>query len=159
VSGRRPPHAEVTEVLGGWLAGLDEARLDLDTRLDPRDWRSPATAGQVLAVVARLDVVVTTRLHGLVLALRSGVPAVAVDPVAGGGKVGAQARAWGWPAVVSAEQVLQDGPPALAAAYAWCRSATGRAAAQRAAAGAAHAGDDQLAAVLAAVAGRGTSDV
>lgn len=39
-------------------------------------------------MLRRLDVVVTTRLHGLVLALKNGVPALAVDPVAaapGGG--------------------------------------------------------------------------
>jgi hypothetical protein len=54
--------------------------------------------------VSRLDAVITTRLHGLVLALHAGLPALAVDPVAGGGKVTAQARAWGWPAIVAAEQ-------------------------------------------------------
>lgn len=149
--GHRRRHAEVTDVLGGWLAGLPEARLDLDTRLDPRDWRSPSTPGQVLAVVSRLDVVVTTRLHGLVLALRCGVPALAVDPVAGGGKVGAQARAWGWPAVLSAEQVLTGGAPALERAYGWCRSGPGRAAARAAQGGAPRVGGDQLVAVLAAV--------
>jgi polysaccharide pyruvyl transferase WcaK-like protein len=52
--------------------------------------------------------VVTTRLHGLVLALRHGVPALAVDPVAGADKVSAQAHAWQWPALVAAESVVRD---------------------------------------------------
>jgi hypothetical protein len=52
-----------------------------------------------------LDVVVTDRLHGMVLALRAGVPALAVDPVEGGAKVTAQAHACGWPAVVGAERL------------------------------------------------------
>lgn len=43
------------------------------------------------------DLVVTTRLRGLVLALRNGVPALAVDPVVGGAKVAAQGRAWDRP--------------------------------------------------------------
>ena len=36
-----------------------------------------------MLLVSRLEVVVTTRLHGLVLALRAGVPALAIDPAAG----------------------------------------------------------------------------
>ena len=52
-----------------------------------------------------MDAVVTTRLHGLVLALRAGVPAAAVDPIAGGAKVAAQARAVGWPHVVTSDEV------------------------------------------------------
>jgi polysaccharide pyruvyl transferase WcaK-like protein len=46
------------------------------------------------------DVVVTTRLHGLVLALKQGVPVLAVDPVAGGARVATQAAAWGWPVLL-----------------------------------------------------------
>ena len=52
-------------------------------------------------MIGRADVVVTTRLHGLVLALKQGVPALAVDPVAGGAKVAAQAAVWGWPVLLA----------------------------------------------------------
>ena len=149
--GARRRHEAVNDVLGRWLGGLDVARLDLDTRLDPREWRLPATAEQVLAVVARLDVVVTTRLHGLVLALRCGVPALAVDPVAGGGKVSAQARAWGWPGLLGADEVLAPGAVALDEQLAWCRSGSGRVAARRARDEAARAGLGQLADLSAAL--------
>jgi hypothetical protein len=67
-----------------------------------------ARPAQLDSLVQRLDAVVTTRLHGLVLALRHGVPALAVDPVAGAGKVSAQAHAWQWPALVAAESVVRD---------------------------------------------------
>ncbi len=148
-AGRRR-HEAVTGVLAGWLRGRAEATLDLDTRLDPRDWRLAATPGQLESVVRRLDAVVTTRLHGLVLALKNGVPAVAVDPVSGGAKVTAQARAWGWP-VLAADGLT---PPALDAALDHALSDAGRAAAH-AAAGSATAtprgGDPQLAALLAAL--------
>ena len=143
-------HDEVSAALGGWLGRQSCARLLLETRLDPRDWRLPATAEEVLAAVARTDAVVTTRLHGLVLALRAGVPAVAVDPVAGGAKVSAQARAWGWPALVGAEEVLA-GTGALDAHLAWCLSEPGRAAAARARAEAGAAGSGQLDALSAAL--------
>ncbi|WP_432495583.1 polysaccharide pyruvyl transferase family protein [Kineococcus gypseus] len=152
--GARRRHEEVAGALTGWLGGLDVARLELDTRVDPRDWRLPATAEQVLAVLSRLDVVVTTRLHGLVLALRAGVPALAVDPVAGGGKVSAQARAWGWPGLLGAEEVLAaDGALALDEQLAWCTSGAGRAAADRARDEAPAAGGGQLDALAAALRG------
>ena len=51
-----------------------------------------------------MDVVVTTRLHGLVFALRGGVPALAIDPIAGGAKVAGQAEAIGWPAILPPEE-------------------------------------------------------
>ncbi|MGQ1836874.1 polysaccharide pyruvyl transferase family protein [Kocuria turfanensis] len=125
--GARRRHETTRAGLEAWLGGLDAARLPLETRLDPRDWRLPATAAQVGSVVARLDAVVTMRMHGLVLALRAGVPALAVDPVAGGGKVTAQARAWDWPAVVGPEELGAD---RLEEQLHWCLSEDGRKAAQ-----------------------------
>lgn len=100
--GPRRRHDEVEEELARWLNRQDCARIPLDTRLDPYGWRSAATSAQVEALVRRVDLVVTTRLHGLVLALKNGVPALAVDPIEGGAKVEAQARAWDWPALVVA---------------------------------------------------------
>nr|WP_151770891.1 polysaccharide pyruvyl transferase family protein [Streptomyces abyssomicinicus] len=121
-AGRRL-HDAVAAAVTGWLAEVDCARLELETRLDTRDWRRAATAGQLEAVLRRLDAVVTDRLHGLVLGLRSGVPVVAVDPVAGGAKVSAQGRVWGWPAVVPGEHVC---PTALERWLRWCLSTEGR---------------------------------
>jgi hypothetical protein len=123
----RGRHAPLMEELGTWLATLYCARVVVDTRLAHGDWRSPATAAQVEAVIARADVVVTTRLHGLVLALKNGVPALAIDPVAGGAKVAAQAAAWGWPVLLprSGSPVLDWSE--LDRLWAWCQSAEGRA--------------------------------
>ncbi|MEU4659451.1 polysaccharide pyruvyl transferase family protein [Streptomyces sp. NPDC023723] len=126
----RRRHTEVAETLTDWLGGRDCARLELETRLDAHDWRLCGTAGQLEAVLSRLDLVVTDRLHGLVLALRAGVPALAVDPVAGGAKVTAQARACGWPALVDADEV---GTAVLERWWRWCL-ADGRGAARRVAA-------------------------
>jgi hypothetical protein len=61
--------------------------------------------------------VVTTRLHGLVFGLKAGVPVLAVDPVAGGGKVTAQGTALDWP-VVAAEDVADTA--LLDARLKWC---------------------------------------
>lgn len=121
--GPRRRHGQVTEVLQRWLTGLPAARLDLDTRLDPRDWRLASTAEQVQAVIGRLDAVVTMRMHGLVMALAAGVPAIALDPVAGGGKVTSQARVLDWPALLPADTVTTE---ALTGWWRWCLSAEGR---------------------------------
>lgn len=106
VSGHTPDSRwEVAPFPGVWAPDgavsirlVDQARaalLVLDTRLDPRDWRPPAhRAGARGPVFARLDAVVIMRMHGLVLAVHEATPAVAVDPVLGGGTVSAQAAAW-----------------------------------------------------------------
>jgi Polysaccharide pyruvyl transferase len=119
--GGRRRHGDVAARLTGWLGERDCAVLPLDTRLDRHDWRLCSTADQYVAIVRRLDVVVTTRLHGLVLALRAGVPALTVDPVDGGGKVSAQARVWDWPVLPA-----DAGAEALDAAWTWCLSDDGR---------------------------------
>ena len=95
--------------------------------------RSPA---EVESLIARMDVVVTTRLHGLVLALKNGVPAIAVDTVAGGAKVTRQAEALGWSHVYPAEGLE---PETLAAALDELAGDEGRAAAHAAASGPARA--------------------
>jgi hypothetical protein len=124
--GRRGRHDQVAERLLDWLRTRDCARVPIDTRLDPRDWRLCATATQLESMIARLDLVVTMRLHGLALALKNGVPALAIDPIDGGAKVAAQARAWDWPAVLT---VPLHGA-ALERQWVWCLSAEGRAAAR-----------------------------
>lgn len=125
--GARRRHGAVARAVESWAGGLDAALLPLDTRLDTRDWRLPASPDQLHAVLGRLDAVVTTRLHGLVLALRAGTPVVAVDPVAGGAKVSAQAAVLGWPVVLPPERARVK---ELNRALAWCLSAQGRARAE-----------------------------
>jgi len=94
--------------------------------------------------------VVPARVHGRVLARRAGVPALAVDPIAGGGKVSAQAAALGWPAVVGADDALRPG--VLDRWWCWCLSAEGRAAAGR---GAARSGDRLVTQLVDALVGEG----
>lgn len=122
--GRRRRHEQVSAQLTAWAGGKDCAPVVLETRLDTRDWRLCSTAEAFQALVSRFDIVLTTRLHGLVLALQAGVPALAVDPVDGGGKVTAQASAWAWPAVLPAGQSTDWAR--LDALWNWCLSPAGR---------------------------------
>ena len=57
------------------------------------------------SLLRKVDVLLTNRLHGLVLGLKNNVPVVAVDSVAGGGKVSAQAKALGWPVLIPVEEL------------------------------------------------------
>ncbi|MDQ0773489.1 polysaccharide pyruvyl transferase WcaK-like protein [Streptomyces aurantiacus] len=81
-----------------------------------------------MALVGGFDLVLTTRLHGLVLALRTGTPVLAVDPVRGGAKLSAQAGALRWPALLGAEQLSHA---SLDRWWTWCLSTDGTAAAAR----------------------------
>jgi len=100
------------------------AVVEIDTRLDIDNASGLRTPAEVETVIARMDVVVTTRLHGLALALRNGVPAVAVDPVAGGDKITAQARAVDWPCGFAVDDASDD---VLAEALSFALSPEGRA--------------------------------
>ncbi|MEW2070965.1 polysaccharide pyruvyl transferase family protein [Streptomyces sp. NPDC007346] len=126
--GERRTHDRVAGVLLPWLAGKDGARVDADTRLAYDDGFRCRTPDQYLSLVGRLDLLVTDRLHGLVLALRAGVPALAVDPVRGGAKVSAQAKVARWPALLPGEELTTG---LLDRWWHWCLSPAGAAAARR----------------------------
>ncbi|MBW3539115.1 MAG: polysaccharide pyruvyl transferase family protein [Planctomycetes bacterium] len=103
------------------------AAVPIDTRLD-ENATGLRSAAEVESLIARMDVVLTTRLHGMVLSLKNGVPPVVIDPVAGGAKIVRQARVLNWPHVFTPETVS---PAALAAAFEECLSVPARQAAQR----------------------------
>ena len=126
---------EAREAVARLLEGRPAVRFEIDTRLKGN--RSGLrSAAEVESAIAAMDVVVTTRLHGLVLALKHGVPAVAVDPVAGGAKIARQAESVGWPIVFAGEKL----PAAdLEAALDYCLSDEARELARQCAARAADA--------------------
>jgi hypothetical protein len=104
------------------LRSREMAVVPIDTRLDVNR-TGLRTKAEVESLVARMDAVVTTRLHGMVLSLKHGVPPVVIDPEVGGGRIRRQAEAVGWPAVTSVD-VLSDA--ALDGALGYCLSAAGR---------------------------------
>jgi Polysaccharide pyruvyl transferase len=124
-------HETVSQSLASWLPGCGCAVLPLETRLDPRDGRLCSTPAELESILSRLDLVITMRMHGLVLALKHGVPALAVDPVAGGAKVTAQSKSWRWPAVVTPGPAGTVDAGVMDRWRDWCLSAPGRQAARR----------------------------
>lgn len=98
------------------------AVVEIDTVIDPGQpgRRSPQ---EVAALLGRMDVVLTNRLHGMVLSLKAGVPVVAIDGVPGGAKVTRQARALGWPVVIGVDALSDE---RLVEAFEGCLSPRGR---------------------------------
>jgi hypothetical protein len=62
-------------------------------------------------------------LHGLVLSIKNGVPAIAIDAIEGGAKVSKQAEAIQWPIVIAENQLSTE---ALDSAFDYCTSAEAR---------------------------------
>jgi hypothetical protein len=125
--GDRQRHDLAASAIAGLIARRGLAVVEIDTRCVtgvPGEMRTPP---QVFSLIQRVDFLLTTRLHGMVYALKAGVPVIAVDPVAGGDKVTAQARAIGWPQVVLAEEAS---PEWMDGAADWCLSTEAKRAAE-----------------------------
>ena len=81
--------------------------VNIDTRLDINSTGLRSSA-EIESLIARTDVVVTTRLHGMVLALKNGIPAVAIDSELGGAKIRRQAETIGWPVVFNVDDLTDE---------------------------------------------------
>jgi hypothetical protein len=104
------------EALTDLLNSQEVARVQIDTRLDTNG-TGLRSEREVESVIAAMDAVVTTRLHGLVLSLKRGIPALAIDPEPGGGKVWQQAKTMGWPVCLRIEELQAD---TLAKVFRFC---------------------------------------
>jgi hypothetical protein len=122
----RARHKAANEAIHRLIASREMAVVPIDTRLD-ENHSGLRTAREVESLIARMDAVLTTRLHGTVLALKYGVPVVAVDAIAGGAKVSSQARALGWPMCFAIEEVTDE---ALRGALDYCLTLEARQAAR-----------------------------
>jgi hypothetical protein len=88
-----------------WLINSSEmAVVPIDTAMIDNAGKL-RTEGEIESLIAKMDVVVTTRLHGTVLALKNAVPVIAIDPVAGGAKISRQVSTIGWPVFFNAESI------------------------------------------------------
>jgi len=99
-----PRAADAHTALVDLLRSRGAASVPIDTRLDVNDGNLHSP-GEVEALISRMDVLATTRLHGLVMALKNDVPVLAVDAVPGGGKITRQCTAIGWPNLVSIDRL------------------------------------------------------
>lgn len=112
----RGMHEVANDAIHRLIASRSMAVVTIDTRLDTNS-TSLRSSAEVESLIARMDLVLTTRLHGTVLALKNGVPALAVDPIAGGAKILRQAETIGWPAIFTADALTDE---ALQEAFDYC---------------------------------------
>jgi glycosyltransferase involved in cell wall biosynthesis len=118
---------EVDAAVKRLLASREVARVPISTRLDHNE-TGLRTASEVESLISRMDVLVTSRLHGLVLALKNGVAPLVIDPERGGAKLTRQAALLGWRAIVTADAMTDAGLEAL---FGWCLSEEARRQAQQ----------------------------
>ena len=122
-----PYKAGTTQVTNAAIHQLVNARemstVAIDTRLDVNSTGLRSSA-EIESLIARMDVVITTRMHGMVLALKNGVPAIAIDPEVGGAKVRRQAEEVGWPVVFNVDDLTDE---ALQEAFDYCLTDDARA--------------------------------
>lgn len=102
--GSRQRHLYVKKIFDEYLATGQVVPIWLDTVID-HNQVGLKTGREFESLLRKVDVLITNRLHGLVLGLKNSVPVVAVDSIAGGGKVTAQAKALGWPILIPVEEL------------------------------------------------------
>jgi hypothetical protein len=121
--GVRDLHLAANDALIRLVARHDAAVVPIDTRLDEVNQGGLRSPAQIASMFGAMNLVLTTRLHGMVLALAAGVPALVVDPVQGGAKVSAQAETIAWPVVFRSGQLVER---ELDSAFRFCLTAEAR---------------------------------
>jgi hypothetical protein len=122
----RDAHEVASNAIRRLVASREMSAVLIDTRLDTNS-TALRTTSEVESLIARMDVVLTTRVHGTVLALKNGVPPVVVDPVARGGKVRRQAETISWPVTLAADGLTDE---ALRQGFDYCLTEDARVKAQ-----------------------------
>lgn len=102
--GKRQRHQQVKNIVDELLDKKDIAPIWLDTLLVNNAGCLSITS-QFESIIRKTDFVISTRLHGMVFAIKNGVPVIAIDPVYGGAKITAQAKALGWPLVLNGDDL------------------------------------------------------
>lgn len=99
--------AEAEAAIQRLIASRPAAVVSIDTRLDENatGLRDPQ---EVESLIARMDLLITTRLHGTVLALKNGVPVIAIDTIPGGAKIQKQAETVGWRTVFTVDELTDE---------------------------------------------------
>lgn len=115
-------HQIANEAVYRLINSQEMVAVPIDTGLDPNT-TNLRTAIEVESLISRMDVVITTRLHGTVLALKNKVPVIAIDPISGGAKVSFQARTLGWDLFFSVDTLSDEG---LRKAFNYCNTEEAR---------------------------------
>jgi Polysaccharide pyruvyl transferase len=94
--GNHSLHEKANEVIRNLISEREASVVMIDTSLE-NNQGGLRTHGEIESLIAKMDMVITTRLHGTVLALKNGVPVIPIDPIEGGAKISIQVKTLGWP--------------------------------------------------------------
>jgi hypothetical protein len=106
-----------------FVASREISAITIDTGLFGKNVGGLRTPGEIEALIAKMDVVITNRLHGVVFAIKNSVPVIAIDAIEGGAKVSAQCEAIGWPVLLRAGEFSDSD---LENAWLFCLSPSAR---------------------------------
>lgn len=104
--GVRDQHQKVNQVVELFIKGRELSVVRIDTELE-NNKGGLRSSGEVESLIAKMDIVITTRLHGSVLAIKNGVPVIPIDSVKGGAKLTRQIKTIGWPLLFDAENLSE----------------------------------------------------
>lgn len=96
--------ALIAHVLGGLAESYQVKTVEIEHHLT-RSGRAPA---EIEALYLSCDLVLTSRFHGAILAMRNEVPFIAIDQIRGGGKLTSLLSTSGWPFVYRIEHAKED---------------------------------------------------
>jgi hypothetical protein len=124
--GERALHEKANEAIAGLIASREMSVVNIDTALENNKYNL-RTPGEIESVIAKMDVVLTTRLHGTVLALKNGVPVIPIDPIQHGAKISEQVRILQWPVLFNAGNINKQ---EIAEAFNFCTTESAKDAAK-----------------------------
>jgi polysaccharide pyruvyl transferase WcaK-like protein len=105
--GNKSLHEAANAAIYQLLDKVEVAKVSIDTSLLENSG-GLRTSGEVESLIAKMDLVITTRLHGTALAIKNGIPVIAIDPISGGAKITSQAEALNWPILFNAGAIDED---------------------------------------------------
>ena len=105
--GERSKHHLAYDAIQSFISSHEMVVVPIDTGLDPNT-TNLRNSVELESLIARMDLVITTRLHGTALSIKNGVPVIAIDAIAGGAKVSQQAKAIGWDICLTIDQLSDD---------------------------------------------------
>ncbi|QMU31263.1 polysaccharide pyruvyl transferase family protein [Adhaeribacter radiodurans] len=114
--GKNGKHDAANEAIERLINSREMAIVPIDTVIIDNAGKL-RTEGEIESLLSKMDVVVTTRLHGTVLAIKNGIPVIPIDPIAGGAKISLQVKSIGWPLLFRADSLNEK---ALLEAFEYC---------------------------------------
>lgn len=120
--GIKSKHDFVNGMIENFLGSRQLAIIPIDTAI-LKNQSGLRTEGEIESLISKMDVVITTRLHGTVLALKNGIPVIPVDPIADGAKITLQVKSLNWPILVNSKNITHQ---ILGDALDYCLSSTAK---------------------------------